>query len=128
MKKLLSLIILLMLVSSLAFATNKEYRLDEISRCKKDGHLKCDVEDNLVNGIVKEFNKDGSLTSEISYKEGMLNGISKNYDNKGNLWIERNYKNGEKDGPENRSIFLFYLNLRFLAASDFFLRFTEGFS
>jgi len=54
---------------------------------------------NFINGVHKEFHKNGNLMSEGFYKEGQLNGFFKYYDENGKLKSEENYKDSKRDGP-----------------------------
>ena len=64
MTKLLSLIILSMLVCFSAQAEEKVYTKEEVKECTEDKTLMCDLERNLLNGVVKEAREDRSLLSE----------------------------------------------------------------
>ncbi|MEM9022927.1 MAG: energy transducer TonB [Bacteroidota bacterium] len=50
------------------------------------------------DGTVNHYNKDGLLTSTLSYRNGMLHGIAKFFDTSGRLDREGVYANGEKVG------------------------------
>ena len=90
MKKLLSLIILSMLVCFSAQAEEREYTEDEIKECTEDKNLLCDLDGNFVTGYFKEYDSDGTLRYETSYKKGKEDGVAKAYNENGTLWIELN--------------------------------------
>ncbi len=52
------------------------------------------------NELVKNYRKDGSLLSTVTYKNGVKNGTARNYYKNGKVQAEFNYKNGLKDGEE----------------------------
>ena len=65
MKKVLSVFVLSLLVSTSLFA--KEYKGDEVKEC---GDLLCDLDGNLITGIAKEFYDNGNIQLEMELKNG----------------------------------------------------------
>ena len=51
-----------------------------------------------LEGVVKEYYRDGGLKSEKLYKAGVLNGAVKEYLPDGACWRESNYSDGLQDG------------------------------
>ena len=54
-------------------------------------------EKKIKHGFCKEYDYDGTLKSECSFKMGIKCGLSKEY-SEGELKAEGNYKDGKKDG------------------------------
>jgi len=54
--------------------------------------------DGQLNGLVKAYNKKGKLDAELNYENGKLSGLAKGYYQKGKLKEEQNYKDGKRDG------------------------------
>ena len=90
------LIAILFLLSFSFVATAREYNSDQTKTCQ-DGLL-CDLEDNLLTGTVKEYDKNENLKSETAFFKGRKNGGFKTYYTNGNLKSEGHYVYGTKVG------------------------------
>lgn len=65
---------------------------DSLDKGSKAGNDKKD-------GVVKQYRPDGSIKTEITFKDGVKNGPAKSYYKNGKLRQEINYVNNVKDGP-----------------------------
>jgi len=63
---------------------------DEGKKKKKKAKVK--------EGLVQSYRKDGSLSSEVNYKEGKKEGLAKDYYKDGQVHYEINYRGGQKNG------------------------------
>ena len=52
----------------------------------------------MLDGVTKEYEANGKLKSEETYKNNVKEGISKEYYESGKLKVERNMKNGKEEG------------------------------
>lgn len=66
----------------------------------EDGTIKaqCEFEDGKINGIYREFYKNGERKAQIEYSEGKPDGEATFYYESGSLKIEGEYKEGDKTG------------------------------
>lgn len=99
MKKLLSLIILLMLICFSVQA--KEYTFDEVKECEPLDYTinrLCDLNNVFVTGKIKSYYENGNLKEEGNFKDGKAEGLVKGFYENGNLEREENYKDGKLEG------------------------------
>lgn len=99
MKKTLLSIILTLFFITLSFAQ------DNVERTYYDsGELKCEYppknKNNLPNGLVKCYYKNGTLQHIGTLKDGKIDGIGKIYDENGHIYQEIPFKEGNIDGVE----------------------------
>tara|TARA_B000000532_G_scaffold108457_1_gene87111 strand:+ start:828 stop:1586 length:759 start_codon:yes stop_codon:yes gene_type:complete len=60
------------------------------------------VSNNLNDGILREYYKDGNLKIEYNYDNGKKNGIQKKWHENKQLAINYNYNNGKLDGKQKK--------------------------
>ncbi|WP_225000244.1 toxin-antitoxin system YwqK family antitoxin [Cesiribacter sp. SM1] len=67
-----------------------------------DGSLASEInyKDKKRHGYAKGYFKNGSVQGEFNYEEGELHGITKMYYENGNIFRETPYTHGKKDGVE----------------------------
>lgn len=75
--------------------------------------LRATYKNNKLHGTVVKF-LNGELAQESNYKDGILDGVYKEYNRQGGIQKEINYKNGKLDGPfryydENGKVNLQYM-------------------
>lgn len=115
MKKVLLVFVFCFLFMS-ADLYAKEYRKEDYKKCSYNKALKCDLNENLINGTVISYGrvslcqdvlKDGKKEwycyepkIETAYKDGKADGIEKIYYEDGSLQAKIPYKNGKKDGTK----------------------------
>ena len=101
MKNFLSIVALSLVVSMSAYA--KVYIDKELNFCEprpkdiNDSRM-CDMDNVPITGLLKEFNSNGDLASEVNYKVGKPEGLAKYYYESGDLASEVNYKDGKLEG------------------------------
>lgn len=83
-----------------ALAAVREYNIKQTKACQDD--LLCDLDGNLVSGVVKEYDKNENLKSEIGYFKGRKNGDAKTYYTNGNMKSEGQYVYGAKVGKTKK--------------------------
>lgn len=99
MKKVLFAVI----VCALFYAVNveaKEYNLNQTKACQ-DGAL-CDLDGNLLTGLVKEYDNNENLKSETTFFNGKKNGDFRTYYTNGNLKSEGRYVYGARVGKTRK--------------------------
>jgi hypothetical protein len=57
-----------------------------------------EIPEDPYNGVRKNYRKDGTIISTITYKDSIRHGIARNYYNDGTIKLEMNYEKGEKHG------------------------------
>jgi len=71
----------------------------------EDGTLKSELyyKDDKREGVWKQWYKDGLLKSEYNYKDGKMEGVCRKFHKRTEtLYMEYNYKDGKKDGVYKR--------------------------
>jgi len=66
----------------------------------ENGQVKEEIpvdENDLIQGVVRSFNEDGSLDTEVPFVDNVINGLVKWYQN-GVLYATAEHKNGQKEG------------------------------
>ena len=68
----------------------------------KDGSLASEInyKDKKKHGFAKGYFRDGTVQGEFNYEEGQLHGITKMYYENGNLYRETPYTHGKIDGVQ----------------------------
>ncbi len=64
----------------------------------KDDNTKEEPKSINKDGLIKKYRDDGTLQSEIFYKNNLRDGVSKSYDKEGKLQLQIPYKEGLKNG------------------------------
>lgn len=98
LKILLSIVTVCVIFSAYAFNIQKTYTGNEVKECAIDESLVCDLNENLITGLVKYYLPNGKLTNEVNFKDGKIEGLSRIYYPNGNLEVEVKFKDGRKNG------------------------------
>ena len=95
-KKLLAIFLL---VSSLAFSTERILSYEETFLDEKTGKVHAKGEQTPYTGVIKNFKipgEDGVFEGKISFKDGVIDGLVELYYSNGKLAEMATFKNGEK--------------------------------
>ncbi len=93
---------LLAMPNARAFYATPHYSLNETQKCTENSDLICDLNDNLLNGIITDYDEDGNLLRETPYKNGKKDGVEKGYRVDGSLSYEIPYENDKINGVIKR--------------------------
>ena len=89
-------VIIMLLLGLIGMNSYSMVTRDQLVRKNKVYYLK--GEDKVFTGEVSKLYENGKTNYTINYVDGILNGESKEWDTDGNLVEEGSYKNGKKDG------------------------------
>ena len=100
MKKIIIFCLLVIVFALSIIMHKKEYSEKEIQICTNIEKAMCDLSGKPITGRVVLYKLDGSLDSQIDYKNGKYDGWFRLYYENGNVMFESHYKNGKLDGPD----------------------------